>query len=131
MNAVLKKLHVFDTHMTYFFPEDVRYFDGFLEAEIGPASSEEWSRFSAIVCTPSWFAQNIVTRGKQDPTHATFYKASFGTHHLFVHEYDEDIIRKAIEDLVSVHGQGDWSKAAMRLSRHLAWEFDDYDPTEK
>lgn len=131
MRAVLKDLNIFDTDMNYLFPEDPQNFVGIVEAEIGPNDSTGSERFSAMVCTPAWFAENVLTLKKQDLTHETFYETAFGTHYLFVLEYDAATIRQTIERLIKIDGRGEWSKVAKRLSRHMAWEFDDYDPSDE
>jgi hypothetical protein len=99
MSAELKELHIYDMQMYRLFPEDIRYFGGILEAAIGPVNAEGSDRFSALVCTPSWFEGNVLTQKPQDPTHETFYEAAFGTHHLFVLEFDEAVIREAVKRL--------------------------------
>lgn len=131
MRAVLKDLNIFDTDMNSLVPEDSQNFAGIVEAEIGPDDRAGSERFSAMVCTPIWFAENVLTLKKQDLTHETFYETAFGTHYLFVLEYDAATIRQTIERLINIDGHGEWSKAAKRLSRHMAWEYDDYDPSDK
>ena len=44
----------------WFYPDDTKYFGALLDLVIGPLNSEGGDNFSAIVCTPIWFADNVL-----------------------------------------------------------------------
>jgi hypothetical protein len=123
MHAVLKSLSSPDvgadsleTHT----PHLPDRFGIYVEAEIGPDGAEGADLFGVTVCSPLWLAEAAT---RENPKGFEFVR-----HRLVVDRWDADLIRRAIGDLC-VHATGDgWNEIATKLSRYLAWEFEDYKP---
>jgi len=126
MKAELKKFNVLGMDGELFYPDDTKYFGALLDLVIGPLNSEGGDNFSAIVCTPIWFADNVLNPKPIHETHERHSHPLFGRHHLFVQSFNERSIREAIEHFIAAQIADDWSSLALRLSRELAWEFEDY-----
>lgn len=126
MKAEIKRFCIWDCNGQPFYPEDPAYFFATVDMDVGPASSEGGDIFNLMVCTPRWFEENIMTKRPSDPTHETVRKNMFGRHYLFVHEFDEDEIKKEVRWIVERVKGKDWSEIAASLSRFLVWEFEEY-----
>lgn len=72
------------------------------------------------VCTAKWLERAELDENAKD--------FEFVRHRLLVGRWDPDLVRRAVEDLCARTSGRDWREVATRLSRYLAWEFDDYDP---
>ncbi|XUY27453.1 Imm8 family immunity protein [Agrobacterium sp. rho-8.1] len=126
MRAELKNFDVVGWDGECFFPDDTEYFGALLDLKIGPFDSKGGDNFSAIVCTPLWFADNILNPRPMHETHERHSRPRFGRHHLFVKSFNERAIRAAIESFIADQTADDWNGLALLLSRDLAWEFEDY-----
>ncbi|WFR97613.1 Imm8 family immunity protein [Rhizobium tumorigenes] len=126
MKAELKNFDIVGMNGEWFSPDHTEYFGALLDLVIGPLDSEGGDNFSAIVCTPLWFADNVLSPKPIHETHEIHSRPLFGRHHLFVQSFDEHIIRETIEQFIAAQTGDDWRSLALRLSRELAWEFEDY-----
>lgn len=118
VRAKLKRLHSPDVwDLEKYSPGDVPF--GFLlQAMIGPLDTDGEDLFQFVVCTPDWFADNLLR-----PT-----KIISGEHTLFVTEYDYKALRGFIERAVHREEAATWDDLARQLSWLGDWEFSDYDP---
>lgn len=85
-------------------------------ALLGPAGGEGEESFQLTVCTPAWVAENVAM-----PKGFAFLR-----HHLVVERWDEELVRRAIQDLCLRNEGSDWPEVATKLSRYAYWEFEDY-----
>ncbi len=91
-----------------------------LTALIGPSDGAGEEVFYVTVCSAKWLA-----RATLDENGEGF---EFVRHRLVVERWDPGLFRRAIGDLCA-HTSGDsWQEIGNRLSRFLAWEFEDYAP---
>ncbi|MEH7827908.1 Imm8 family immunity protein [Gemmobacter denitrificans] len=132
MKARVMSLDIQGTHGEAYWPENREYFCALLDITIGPSEGDAGDIFQATVCSPSWFADNVLKTWREDPTHEYVEPApQFGRHYLFANTFDEETIRSAVEKWVGDQAAGDWPTLAQRLSRNLAWEFEDYQPYQE
>jgi hypothetical protein len=89
-----------------------------LSALIGPSEGEGAEVFYLTVCSPTWLAR------------ATMFENSKGfefiRNRLVVERWDAELIRRAVTDLCLHTSGADWHEVAIKLSRYLYWEFEDY-----
>ncbi len=87
-------------------------------AEIGPDDSDGHEAFYVTVCSPRWLAWATMTENAKG--------FEFVRHRLAVDRWDPSLFRRAISDLC-IHTSGEsWPDVAVKLSRYLHWEFEDY-----
>ncbi|MEM8836662.1 MAG: immunity 8 family protein [Pseudomonadota bacterium] len=97
-----------------YWPDDVTNFCIGADATIGPENGIGGEIFSFQVCSPKWFSEN------------ESHSPVFARHIIFMNEYDEPGFMKIVEDLVAnTHGET-WHEVALKLSRYMFWEFEDY-----
>lgn len=126
MKAKVMSLFIQGPHGEAYWPENPEYFGAHLDITIGPSEGNVGDIFQATVCSPSWFADNILKTRRQHPTHEDVEHApQFGRHYLFANTFDEETIQSAVEKWVVSQAADDWATLAQRLSRNLAWEFED------
>jgi hypothetical protein len=89
-----------------------------LMAMIGPKDGPGEEAFYVTVCSAKWLAWATMTENAKG--------FEFVRHRLAVNRWDPALFRRAVSDLC-LHTSGhDWSEVASKLSRYLAWEFEDY-----
>lgn len=96
-------------------PDD---FGVLLTASIGPDNGPGDEVFYVTVCSPKWLAWATMTENVKG--------FEFVRHRLVVDRWDPDLFRRAIRDLCLHTSGADWTEVANKLSRYLAWEFEDY-----
>lgn len=96
-------------------PDD---FGVLLEAQIGPSGGHGEEAFYVTVCSPKWLAEATMSGNGKG--------YEFVQHRLVVRRWDPALVRRALADLCTHTSGGDWHEVATKLSRYLAWEFDDY-----
>ncbi|QCI98410.1 Imm8 family immunity protein [Agrobacterium larrymoorei] len=126
MKAELKKFNMLGRDGEWFIPDNTEYFGALLDLVIGPPDSKGGDNFSAVVCTPLWFADNVLNPKPGHETHERHSHPLFGRHYLFVQSYDERAIRDVVEYFIASQTADNWDRLATLLSRELAWEFEDY-----
>lgn len=114
MIGKVKSIDLIDHDNWAYWPEDPLNFCVAVEAMIGPAEEDGAEIFSFEVCTPMWFTENRLK------------SATFIRHIVFVQEYDEDEIKHLIYRLVAETPGSSWTEIAVKLSRFMRWEFEDY-----
>jgi hypothetical protein len=118
MRGEIKYFSMVGGEFSDYWPDDVTNFCLAADATIGLENEDGGDIFSFEVCTPKWFAQNR----SETPI--------FARHIIFMNEYDEQGFKKIVEDLVArTHGDT-WRDVALKLSRYMFWEFEDYQPYE-
>ena len=88
-----------------------------LLALIGPQDDVGEEAFFVTVCSAKWLAR---VTGEENGKGFEFVRV--------VDRWDLDLFRRAIGDLCSHTSGESWSEVANKLSRYLAWEFEDYTP---
>lgn len=81
-----------------------------------PAGGEGEESFQLTVCTPAWLAENVAM-----PKGFAFVRD-----HPVVERWDEQLVRRAIQDVCLRNEGSDWHDVATKLSRYAYWEFEDY-----
>ena len=126
MKARIRNFWIRDRLFEHYFPDDLEYFGAFVDMRIGPDGEDGADDFELMVCSPSWFEQNILKPPKTHESHEQVFRHAFGRHYLFFVSYDEEKVRTAIFDLVEQQSADSWGELALRLSRHFQWEYEDY-----
>jgi immunity protein 8 of polymorphic toxin system len=99
-----------------FQPPDPERFRLAIGAVIGPAGEPGGDLFYFDVTTGSWLADD------RPPKDFEFARQ------LRLTRWDYDVVWRAIADLAR-RAEGDtWAEITAKLSRHAAWEFEDYRP---
>jgi Immunity protein 8 len=115
----LKLLMTFDGRdIEDFCPEIPHNFHVLLHLTIGPSNQDGGDDFSLAVCTPTWIEHHVSSEGR----------AEWGRHLLIVNRFDGRQLKATIERKITSCGRSDWPATAEVLSRHFAWEFEDYSP---
>jgi hypothetical protein len=96
-------------------PEDPEDFRCTCGLTIGPANSEGGEQFYLTVCSPKALAKAAEKDG-----------FVWGRHYFIVPEYNLKTITGIITKFVSRCSGGTWKDVAGKLSRFVAWEFEDY-----
>ncbi len=108
-------------------PLDPDYFCSLIDVVVGPVESQAGDNFSCTACSPSWFADHVLRTKRQNPTHEDVqHPPTFGRHFLFANVFDQQKLFAAVDHWVTSQEGNDWQELANRLSRNLAWEFEDY-----
>ncbi|AVQ05371.1 TPA: hypothetical protein HH295_21305 [Xanthomonas vasicola pv. zeae] len=94
-------------------PDDPKCFSEELRAVIGPENFEGGDNFFIDVCTPEWIKER-------------HYGLKWGRFMLIVDRYSYEEIYKFLEQYVSSFEEDSWNKLAIKLSRVMSWEFEDY-----
>lgn len=132
MRARVIELSVEDPRGQAYRPQDPTCFSALLNMTLGPGDGDKGDILYATVCSPSWFAENVLTSVRLHPTHEDVeHSPVFGRHYLFANIFDEEAIRAAVEQWVTSQTADTWHALAIRLSRNLAWEFEDYRPSDR
>lgn len=115
MKPVLKEMSCDEHDLESFSPEPSNIFYLNIRFRIGSSDSSGADDFHLSVCTPEWMAKNT-------------WGPCWGRHMLIVRDYDLETIRSLVENyLLEIDGD-DWNQIATKISRVLAWEFEDYQP---
>jgi len=118
MRAELKELHSPDVHdLATFVPDDPARFCVLIQLIAGPEGEPGEESFDVVVCTPAWLSDQVRAHGPFS-----------GRHHLVVETFDWPVLREYFANLVRGCEGRDWREVATKLSRHGAWEFEDYRP---
>ncbi|MTH61458.1 Imm8 family immunity protein [Paracoccus litorisediminis] len=127
MRASIKSLDIEGLDDPEAWPEDIEYFAALIVMTIGPDYEDAGEFFSCTVCSPLWFAENVLKTKRLDPSHEDIqHPPKFGRHYLFATRFNEKLIVEAVRHWVTSQEGVDWQDLAVRLSRNLAWEFEDY-----
>ena len=114
MKASIKSIDLIDYDSWGYWPDDIEDFCVAAEALIGLEEGKGADIFSFDICTPKWFGQNILR------------DIAFARGTLFVRQYDEQLIKKHIFEIVqTVEGQS-WQEIVEKLSLFMRWEYEDY-----
>ncbi len=97
-------------------PKDSQKFCVIVRVMVGPRGGEGEESFDINVCTPQWLAERIEREG-----------FAFGTHRLFVPNYDPVQIKKLINKFIERYSGKTWREVAVKISRIGRWEFEDYE----
>ena len=91
-----------------------------LLALIGPSDAAGEEAFYVTVCSAKWLARASLAENAKG--------FEFVRNRLVVDRWDPELFRRAIGDLCLRTSGNDWSEVGNKLSRYLAWEFEDYTP---
>jgi len=120
VRAQLRSLSLEFDSLGEFRPTDPTHFGALLDATIGPAGGPGEEIFQATVCSPSWLADNVLAGPNKGFV--------FLRHHLVVERWDAAHVENLVIDLCDRVSGPTWSDVASKLSRYMAWEFEDYAP---
>jgi len=123
VHAVLRSLTSVDcpVPLDIYEPEQPDHFGLVVAALVGPDEGQGEEIFYVTVCSPTWLAE--VTESKNGCGKGF----QFLRHHLLVNRWDFVLVQRAIDDLCRTTSGRAWTEVAMKLSRFLAWEFEDYE----
>ncbi|MEM5342290.1 immunity 8 family protein [Paraburkholderia azotifigens] len=113
MYAVVKAISCDEFDLRTFTPDDPSCFYLNIRLRIGLAETSGADDFELCVCTPEWLRQTVT-------------EPRWGRHLLIVREYSLASIEKYIQSYVAECDGDDWKTIATKLSRMVAWEFEDY-----
>ena len=85
-----------------------------LDLEIGEAGVDGSDLFHLYVTSPAWFDEILAAGEVVD-----------GRHRLITKTFDLAAVRAWLDQILAWSEGKDWDECATRLSRHLAWEFED------
>jgi hypothetical protein len=106
MEARLKGLHSPDvSDLESWKPNDPVSWGFLLQALVGRADDKGEESFEIIVCTPSWFATNLLTEGLRS-----------GEHTLFMNRYDFRVLKSYLERRIHAATGDTWSEIASKLA---------------
>lgn len=115
MKAEIVSVDLIDYENWAYWPDDPTNFCVAAEALLRSEGGQGFEIFSFEVCTPRW----LVEHGGQNPR--------FIRHVVLMTEYDEQLIKNLVRDLVEKTTGDTWSEVAEKLSRYMFWEFEDYE----
>ena len=121
IQAKIKSLEITevpDLDPAKYVPEEIENFGCTFGLKIGPGNSEGDELFYLTVCSPRWLAKAAEEDG-----------FLWGRHHLIVPEYNLKSITAIITKFVERCSGESWTEVAGKLSRNVAWEFEDYQKT--
>jgi hypothetical protein len=105
-----------------FRPEDPSWFGILVDVYLGP---DEGSRgpngelgaeqFQLSVCSSTYFEAD-----------AALYGTKWLRGYVLMPEWDYDALVRLVQDLCDSTEGADWGEVALKLSRYMEWEFDDY-----
>lgn len=99
-------------------PAEPGYFGLPVQMLVGPSDGPGEESFDFLVCTPSWFGDNLGGDVRS------------GRHCVFMLTWDLDLLRRYLEKVVNGAGpRGDWTELCERIGRYGRWEFEDYVPS--
>ncbi|WP_102581202.1 Imm8 family immunity protein [Xanthomonas arboricola] len=113
MKARLFGLHADNWDVKNEKPDDPECFSEELRAVIGPEDFEGGDNFFIEVCTPDWIKKR-------------HYRPRWGRFMLIVDSYNYDEVCEFISEYVRSFEGGEWNEIAIKLSRVMSWEFEDY-----
>jgi len=90
-------------------------FHEWVRAQIGPTPGQGEEIFDFLVCSPEWVNEECRRTG--------YFMAR---RVLIVPQWDPDLVKKAIEYVVSLVTADTWQEIASTLSSIASWEFEDY-----
>lgn len=102
MKAQVVRISIQDARGQPYQLVDPKCFSALLVATIGPEGGEDGDIFYATVCSPSWFADNVLRSVREDPTHEDVdHGPTFGRHYMSGNSFDEDAILAAVKSWVA------------------------------
>jgi hypothetical protein len=116
-NFGIKLWHPTDPVGFVFQPDLPHNFYRRFDVEVGYEDEDTSTTISVAVCTFTWLAHNYSREGPR-----------WGRHLLVVGQYDAQEIKSAIEAQVRDCAGETWDETLKMLSRHFAWEYEDYKP---
>lgn len=117
-----------DVSLEKYEPSDPDHFGFSAQVFIGDTGSPERDSFDVTVCSPSWFADQVVARGLEhfrrgprgfpDAVHP-------GAGLWFMRRWDRAQFEDALNVVCEASSPGpDWGSVASRIGRLIPWEFD-------
>lgn len=117
MHAELRSLLVEGDSIQAFAPASPDHFGVLVAAEIGPSVGLGSEVFYLTVCSPSWLAENALEGAHKGSV--------FLRHHLVLDAWGASQVDRAVNDLCRRSAGDRWQETAVKLSRYLAWEFEE------
>jgi hypothetical protein len=115
MRAIIKSIHSDDVDLATFVPDRNDCFGLDVLIDIGPEHEAGIDYFRVFVCTPLWLTENV-------------WLPKWGRHMLIVRKFELLSIRSMVDKYLSECDGKEWNEIALKISRILAWEFEDYQP---
>lgn len=114
MKALVKTITCDEVDLSSYAPLDSSNFSITIRVGVGSEEGAGVDNFECHVCTPRWLMNSV-------------WEPIWGRHLLIVREYDRAKIEGQVRQYVNGISGSDWTKLAEKISRNLAWEFEDYD----
>ena len=115
MRAKLKKLQSPDIQNLESWSPGGEPFGFLLQAMIGPVDGSDEDAFDIMVCTPEWFATEMMAG----------QPVLSGIHTIFVASYDYHALKSYLQRAAQRYEEETWPEIALRLSWLGHWEFAD------
>lgn len=117
MRADLKRMYSIELPVSLeaHCPADPEKFGLSIRLEVGLVGSSATDLFDLFVCTPYWIQEQLAQEGPV-----------WGRHILLIPRYDYDLVLQAVTRRMDACQGKDWAEVANKLSRFMAWEFEDY-----
>ena len=113
----IKVWHPTDPVGFVFQPDLPNNFFRWFDIDVGYEGEAASTTISVAVCTFTWLAHHYSKEGPR-----------WGRHLLVVGQYDAHEIKSAIEAQVRACAGETWDETMKMLTRHFAWELEDYKP---
>lgn len=98
-----------------FEPVDPAWFGILVDVYLGPKDGPGEELFQFSVCSPSYMEAD-----------AALYGTKWLRGYVLMPSWDYDALCRLVQDLCDRTEGADWHEVAMKLSRYMEWEFDDY-----
>jgi hypothetical protein len=118
-----------DGSLDGFRPPDPENFGCTVQALIGDASDGRSDSFDIVVCSPSWFAEQVAAgswdRFRNGGLRVIPDSVVVGSGMWFMRRWDQPEFESAVHAIVESASPGpDWGSVANRIGRLIPWEFD-------
>jgi hypothetical protein len=112
-----------------FHPPDPEHFGFNAQVFIGESTNERYDSFDLVVCTPSWFAQQVAEgswdRFRNGGSRVVPESVVVGASLWFMRRWAKPDFDSAVLAVTEAASPGpDWGSVANRIGRSIPWEFD-------
>lgn len=114
---ILKGIDFGAENLDVYIPQTPNNFCVWLTLAIGSIDVEGTNLFQVGVCTVTWLEHQLSGKDAYPMRHM-----------ILVERFDVEVIKKEIHKIMLDAERPTWEQSVSVLSRHFAWEFEDYQP---